>query len=455
MASRKWLGASGKPLLHQTANAKRFVVLALSAFSLLVLIFASTSSSTARPAVVAPSPKIATLAVPLEDLEAMASRTSQAEDEVASNEAYPEPDLPRNGQAMKRVQQEVSAEDVPETPSLPNDHDEDHDDNDGGERKPSGLTNRDLFEDWEAFERAPIITSPEEAKGLKYREIVLQHERYYRNNKDSKLYVPRLRKDTKLTVSQFANRFVKRSQPVIVPFEAMRHLGFHTKSYTIDELLALYPNYKRTFVYKYGKLGAGELDLGPAVWALKQGEALRKTPAGRNFPRNTKISLDQLARLAVQSPPFVLPETSMLPPSLWFATKTSSTVFHSDCCDNYAMMILGTKRWTVTPPHEARILTPTCQGGLCWVKRLEHPDEHTKNEKEEELAKRIQKVTFDLGPGEMLYLPTGFFHHVEQDGPTIMINLWTHGGPGFLRFLDGSMTETMAELERRESAQAA
>ncbi|KAH9249439.1 hypothetical protein BASA81_012801 [Batrachochytrium salamandrivorans] len=452
MATRKWPGASGKPPLHHTTNAKRFVVLALSAFSLLVLIFASPStSSMANPAVPSStSKKITTLAVPLEDLEAQASRTprQQVEDEVASNEAYPEPDLPHNGQAMKRVQQEVSAEDVPETPSQP--------DSDG-EHKPasSELSNQDLFEDWEAFERAPIITSPEEAKGLKYREIVLQHERYYRNNKDSKLYVPRLRKDIKLTVSQFANRFVKRSQPVIVPFEAMRHLGFHTKSYTVDELLALYPNYKRTFVYKYGKVGTGELDLGPAVWALKQGEALRKTPAGRNFPRNTKISLDQLARLKVQSPPFVLPETSMLPPSLWFATKTSSTVFHSDCCDNYAMMILGTKRWTVTPPHEARILTPTCQGGLCWVKRLEHPDEHAKNEKEQELANRIQKVTFDLGPGEMLYLPTGFFHHVEQDGPTIMINLWTHGGPGFLRFLDGSLTQTMAELERRESAQVA
>ena len=42
------------------------------------------------------------------------------------------------------------------------------------------------------------------------------------------------------------------------------------------------------------------------------------------------------------------------------------------------MMVAGTKRWTVAPPSEARLLQPKCTGGLCWVKSLEHPDEHAK-----------------------------------------------------------------------------
>jgi len=242
-----------------------------------------------------------------------------------------------------------------------------------------------------------------ESPFLRYRQIVLQHERYYRNH-HSRLYVPRLKSTAKLSIEEFAERFIKKSQPVIIPFEAMRHLGFKTRSFTLDELLDLYPNYKRTFVYKYGSPGKGELDLGPAVWALKQGDALRKTATGRNFPRNMKISLEKLSKLGVQNPPYILPGTPMLLPSLWFGTISSSTKLHSDCCDNYAMMIAGTKKWVISPPHEARILTPSCQGGLCWVKKLEHSDEHATGTKQLELIAKLQRVEFELRPNEMLYL---------------------------------------------------
>ena len=311
-----------------------------------------------------------------------------------------------------------------------------------------------ILEDAEAFRAAPLITSPGESASIKYRMIVLQHERYYKTH-PSRLYVPRLRKDARLSIKEFAERFIKQSQPVIVPFEAMRHLGFKMRSFTLDELLEKYPNYKRTFTYKYGSPGPGEMDLGPAVWALKQGDSLRKTVSGRNFPRNTKVSLEKLSKLGVQTPPYVLPGTPMLAPSLWFATVTSSTKLHSDCCDNYAMMISGTKRWTVSPPHEARQLHPACYGGLCWVKSLEHNDEHATTPKQMELRDRVQSVTFDLRPDEMLYLPCGWFHHVENLGPTIMINHWTRGGAGFLRFLDGTAYKSLSEEEKELHAEEA
>ena len=132
----------------------------------------------------------------------------------------------------------------------------------------------------------------------------------------------------------------------------------------------------------------------------------------------------------------MLPGTTMMQPSLWFGGTTSSTKMHSDCCDNYAMMVAGTKRWTVAPPSEARLLQPKCTGGLCWVKSLEHPDEHARTAKEKQLAAKVQKTTFDLGPGEMLFLPTGWFHHVENLDPTIMVNYWAKGGPAFLKFIE-------------------
>ena len=72
-----------------------------------------------------------------------------------------------------------------------------------------------------------------------------------------------------------------------------------------------------------------------------------------------------------------------------------------------------------------------------------------------DLRDRLQVVTFDLRPNEMLYLPCGWFHHVENVGPTIMINFWTKGGAGFLRFLEGTVQITSTDAEKEASAEEA
>jgi hypothetical protein len=83
----------------------------------------------------------------------------------------------------------------------------------------------EILEDAPQLRAAPVIQALPEATNVQYRLITLQHERYYRTH-PSRLYVPRLRKAARLTVDEFAERFIKRSQPVIIPFEAMRHCTF-------------------------------------------------------------------------------------------------------------------------------------------------------------------------------------------------------------------------------------
>jgi len=289
-----------------------------------------------------------------------------------------------------------------------------------------------LFEDQEAFDNAPVVKVLPESKTRKYSKIVLMHERYHRDH-PSRLYVPRLRKDTGITAEKFRRIFMEKSQPVIVPFDAMRHLNFTSKGFTLEEMKEIYPNSNKA-LYKYGTIQSNDIDLGPAISELMEDKKLRKTSSGKSYPRNTKINLSALHLLNVQRPPLI-PDIPIMLPSLWFGPTSAATPLHSDCCDNWAVMIAGTKRWTVAPPSEARILKPNCKGGLCWVKRLPHADEHAETREQQKIRDSTQFVTFDLHAGEMLFLPAGWFHHVENVGGTVMINFWSKNGPEFLKYV--------------------
>jgi hypothetical protein len=106
-----------------------------------------------------------------------------------------------------------------------------------GEGNLNEFESLEIFEDGEAFNSAPIIkVMPETRKTIQYREVVLKHMRYYRTA-TARLYVPRIKKSVQMSREEFIRRFVFRSQPVIVPFEAMRHLGFTMKPFTLEELL--------------------------------------------------------------------------------------------------------------------------------------------------------------------------------------------------------------------------
>lgn len=282
--------------------------------------------------------------------------------------------------------------------------------------------------------------------------ITLAHERFYRSN-PSKLYVPTLKRDARLSPEQFKRLFMDRSQPVIVPFELMRQHNFSTKAgWTLAELKQLYPNSDK-MLYKYGALIQKEVDIGPAVSSLMENKKLRKGREGKSYPRNSKFQLGSIRKLDLQMPTVVPPGWRMMLPSLWFASTSEATPLHSDCCDNWAMMVTGTKKWFLAPPSEGRLLKPVCTGGLCWVKKLPHMDDHAATRAEQKLRDSVQVVQIDVTAGDVLYLPAGWFHHVEQDEPTVMINFWSKMGPQFLKHYH-SLSQQTALTEERDSLAA-
>ena len=88
--------------------------------------------------------------------------------------------------------------------------------------------------------------------------------------------------------------------------------------------------------------------------------------------------------------------------------------------------IIGEKRWTIFSPQDYKYLYYTqTKGSLEWSSVLSSldPPDLTKYP----LYSQATPITFTMKPGEVLYLPRGWTHHVENVTPALMINVWRYG----------------------------
>jgi hypothetical protein len=293
-----------------------------------------------------------------------------------------------------------------------------------------------LFHDADKYAAAPLVVVPDIANGEPFKgmwNLLPQHEKYFRQ-RAHKRYVPRLAQS--ISRQEFHQVFRTTSTPVIIPFEYLRKLGFLTRAQTMDELRQRYPyspppesskSGKTTYSTQSGRKGT--LDIGPAVFAISKDAKLEKIAVGvRNYPRNLQLSSRNLYAMDVSRPPFI-DKKRFQAASMWFGTSSSDTKFHHDCCDNFVMMVAGTKRWFLAPPTDWRSLMPIkCEGdhqSLCWAS-VPYPLRDL-NPREKLIIDQLNSITIDLKAGEMLYLPAGWWHFIQNLGPTVMLNHWTYG----------------------------
>lgn len=316
----------------------------------------------------------------------------------------------------------------------------------------SDVSDEELFSNFIEYAAAAFISTPDPQTKYKLpyklpkKNLwwgVKDYEDHYRHN-PIKNVVPRLKKNIQLTVDEFHDRFRKAAQPVVFNFENLRELGFKTQNYTLQELKVMFPFDEKTSTAKVQKQFVAngirrvdeELDLGPGLVAIERDEALSKKGKLRSFPRNLKVKLSAIEKLNVQKPPLVKSDTGLKDlwqlPTVWMGTSSSDTRFHHDCCDNFVMMVSGTKRFTLSPTSDWRFLNPNCVGklkNLCWA-NVNDPNDRLPNvnkKKARAALNYINKLVVDVGPGDVLYMPAGWFHHIQNLGPTVMVNWWTKG----------------------------
>jgi lysine-specific demethylase 8 len=108
--------------------------------------------------------------------------------------------------------------------------------------------------------------------------------------------------------------------------------------------------------------------------------------------------------------------------SLWLGCGTRSGL-HYDIMSNFLVQVFGSKRAIVMAPEHGRAA-------------YSFPDDPTKSrvcplEPDLVAYPRFAAVTLleaELGPGDVLFIPRSWWHHLTAEGPSISLNAW-HGPP--------------------------
>jgi len=118
-------------------------------------------------------------------------------------------------------------------------------------------------------------------------------------------------------------------------------------------------------------------------------------------------------------------------PRLWIG-NASIVATHFDESDNIACVVAGRRRFTLFPPDQVGNLYVgpldfTMAGQPASMVPLEAPDFELYPRFREALA---AARTAELEPGDAIYIPTLWWHHVEAPGPfNILVNYWWRDVP--------------------------
>ncbi|EGD73151.1 hypothetical protein PTSG_04863 [Salpingoeca rosetta] len=130
--------------------------------------------------------------------------------------------------------------------------------------------------------------------------------------------------------------------------------------------------------------------------------------------------------------------------AFWFGTEGAVTRCHYDTYGcNLAVQLDGTKRWTMFPPGVARGMYPTRlpfeESTVRSSVDVEAPDASAHPDFVALAAHAAQWV--ELGPGDVLFVPHGWWHHVRCTSTAISTNLWISHPADKRALLSEAMTQ--------------
>jgi hypothetical protein len=116
----------------------------------------------------------------------------------------------------------------------------------------------------------------------------------------------------------------------------------------------------------------------------------------------------------------------MGPPRFWLGPAGTVTPLHCDYDDNIFAQVLGTKRIFLAPPHHDAFLYTRQANPVLYGAAFdpEQPDFERFP-----LARQAALVECVVQPGEMLYVPAGWYHQVRALTFSLSVNRWARAMP--------------------------
>jgi hypothetical protein len=116
----------------------------------------------------------------------------------------------------------------------------------------------------------------------------------------------------------------------------------------------------------------------------------------------------------------------MGPPRFWLGPARTVTPLHCDYDDNIFAQIRGSKRIFLAPPHHGDYLYPREANPVLFGSPFdpEAPDFDAFP-----LARKAAIVEVVVQPGDMLYVPAGWYHQVRALSFSLSSNRWARGVP--------------------------
>ncbi|WP_061538409.1 cupin-like domain-containing protein [Collimonas fungivorans] len=116
----------------------------------------------------------------------------------------------------------------------------------------------------------------------------------------------------------------------------------------------------------------------------------------------------------------------MGPPRFWLGPSGTVTPLHCDYDDNIFAQIWGSKRIFLAPPHHDEFLYPREANAILFGSPFnpEAPDFE-----KFPLARQVALVECIMQPGELLYVPAGWYHQVRALTFSLSANRWARALP--------------------------
>lgn len=151
--------------------------------------------------------------------------------------------------------------------------------------------------------------------------------------------------------------------------------------------------------------------------------ALRGDPAPSGLYAGSTPAIDAVAGFAAENP---LPIETGVEPRLWVG-NASRIAPHYDVAANIAVVVAGQRRFTLFPPDQIANLyvgpvERTIAGQPTSMVDPDAPD-HARFPRYGE-AERYKQVA-DINPGDAIYIPSMWWHHVRSEGAlNLLANYW-------------------------------